>query len=87
MRKGAVSLNILFTIVGAATVSIVWIVSYVAMAIAPVKAEADENAAQISTVAQEVATANVKLDFILGVYGAKYSPQTQSVIEETSTKP
>lgn len=84
-KEGGISLATLFTIVGAVVASILWIMGYVAMAIAPIKAEADENSAQISNITSEVATANVKLDFILGVYGAKYSPQTQTVIEASST--
>lgn len=80
--KGAVALTTLFTVVSAAAVSIVWVISYVGMQVAPVQAEADQNSRDIAQLQTSVGEINTKLDFILGKYGVTYSETQDKVISK-----
>lgn len=84
MKRGAIQLSTLFWALGALATGMVWVISTVNTAIAPIKAEADENSMQINGIQNQMTAANVKLSFILGRYGAEYDPNTETVT--TSTK-
>jgi hypothetical protein len=66
MRKGAVGIATLISVVmGAVTgaaVSVVWVVSYVNTAVAPVQAQANSNTTEIASISKETDDTNQKVN-------------------------
>lgn len=73
MKKGAISIMTILSIAGATATALMGMISYVNIAIAPVQAKIDSVQQQTASLNENIGEVNVKLDFILGKYGARYT--------------